>query len=576
MSREERKAEAAASAVSGVMTHRQIMMVLFGLMAGMFLSALDQSVVGTAITTIANDLKGLDVQAWVTTAYLITSTISTPIYGKLGDLFGRRRLFIIAISIFIVGSIAAGFSQSMYELAGWRALQGVGAGGLFSLAMTILADIVPPRERAKYMGMFLAVFATSSVIGPLVGGLFAGVPEILFIAGWRWVFLINLPIGIAALIFVVSYLHVPHHPKTGRIDWWGALTITVAVVPILIAAQEGQAWGWWSGINNNADGSFSNPGTILLYLVAIAGIVSFLLAERRMGEDALLPFSLFKSSTFTMSIILGVVVGAGMFGGMMTLPLILQIVYGATPTQSGFLMLPMVLGMMTAALLSGRLTSKTGRYKRFMVSGTAFMTVAFLYLAQLNADWQIWQMSIGMLILGAGLGQLMQTLTTAAQNSVEARNIGVATSASTFFRQMGGTLGVAVFISLLFNSLKDKAPAIFAQVGAALKADPNLLKKPENSAFLPENLPKLNEEISKDASFLAHADKVLAHPIQQGYAEAAATVFGVSTLVMLVAFGLSFFVKEIALRTVSGVQANAEAAAAAAEAEAEAKIASLG
>jgi len=269
-----------------------------------------------------------------------------------------------------------------------------------------------------------------------------------------------------------------------------------------------------------------------------------------------------------------------MFGGMMTLRLILQIVYGATPTQSGFLMLPMVLGMMSASILSGRITSKTGHYKRFMVSGTAFMTVSFLYLSQLNADWAVWQMSIGMLLLGAGLGQLMQTLTTAAQNSVAPQNIGVATSAATFFRQMGGTLGVAVFISLLFNSLKDKAPAIFAQLGAAIKANPNLLQKPENSAFLPENLPKLNSEISKDASFLAHADKVLAHPIQQGYAEAAATVFGVSTLVMLVAFGLSFFVKEIALRTVSGVQANAEAKAASnAEAEAaaaEAKIAALG
>ena len=571
MSREQRKAEAQASAVSGVMTHRQIMMVLFGLMAGMFLSALDQSVVGTAITTIANDLKGLDVQAWVTTAYLITSTIATPIYGKLGDLFGRRRLFIIAISVFVVGSIAAGFSQSMYELAGWRALQGVGAGGLFSLAMTILADIVPPRERAKYMGMFLAVFATSSVLGPLIGGLFAGMPEIMFISGWRYVFLINLPIGIAALIFVVAYLHVPHHPKSGRIDWWGALTITVAVVPILVAAQEGQSWGWWSGINNNADGSFNNPGTILLYIIAAIGIISFLLAERRMGEDALLPFSLFKSSTFTMSTILGVVVG----GGMMTLPLILQIVYGATPTQSGFLMLPMVLGMMTASILSGRMTSKTGHYKRFMISGTAFMTVAFLYLAQLNADWAVWQMSIGMLILGAGLGQLMQTLTTAAQNSVEPRNIGVATSAATFFRQMGGTLGVAVFISLLFNSLKDKAPAIFTQVFGAIKADPSLLANADNAAFkqTPE---QLMGQISKDASFLAHADKVLAHPIQQGYAEAAAYVFGISTLVMLVAFVISFFVKEIALRSVSGVAANAAANAAEAEAAAEAKLAALG
>jgi EmrB/QacA subfamily drug resistance transporter len=575
LSREKRKAEAAASAVSGVMTHRQIMMVLFGLMAGMFLSALDQSVVGTAITTIANDLKGLDVQAWVTTAYLITSTIATPIYGKLGDLFGRRRLFIIAISVFIVGSVAAGFSQSMYELAGWRALQGVGAGGLFSLAMTILADIVPPRERAKYMGMFLAVFATSSVLGPLIGGLFAGMPELLFIAGWRYVFLINLPIGIAALIFVVSYLHVPHHKKSGRIDWWGALTITVAVVPILIAAQEGQKWGWWSGIATDQNGAFSNPGTILLYAIAVVGIVTFILAERRMGEDALLPFSLFKSSTFTMSTILGVVVGAGMFGGMMTLPLILQIVYGANPTESGFLMLPMVLGMMSASILSGRITSKTGHYKRFMISGTAFMTAAFFYLSMLNADWQIWQMSIGMIVLGAGLGQLMQTLTTAAQNSVEPRNIGVATSAATFFRQMGGTLGVAVFISLLFNSLKDKAPGIFKVVFGEIAKNPALLAKPENAAFkqTPE---QLMGQISTDASFLADADKVLAHPIQQGYAEAATTVFGVSTLVMIVAFVISFFVKEIALRQVSGVQANAEAAAKAAEAEAEAKIAALG
>ena len=557
------------------MTHRQIMMVLFGLMAGMFLSALDQSVVGTAITTIANDLKGLDVQAWVTTAYLITSTIATPIYGKLGDLFGRRRLFIIAISVFIVGSVAAGFSSSMYELAGWRALQGVGAGGLFSLAMTILADIVPPRERAKYMGMFLAVFATSSVLGPLIGGLFAGMPELLFIAGWRYVFLINLPIGIAALIFVVSYLHVPHHKKSGRIDWWGALTITVAVVPILIAAQEGQKWGWWSGIATDKNGDFSNPGTILLYAIALVGIVTFILAERRMGDDALLPGALFKSSTFTMSTILGVVVGAGMFGGMMTLPLILQIVYGASPTESGFLMLPMVLGMMTASLTSGRITSKTGHYKMFMISGTAFMTGAFFYLSFLTADWQIWQMSIGMVILGAGLGQLMQTLTTAAQNSVDARNIGVATSAATFFRQMGGTLGVAVFISLLFNSLKDKAPGIFKVVFGEIAKNPALLDKPENAAFkqTPE---QLMSQISTDASFLADADKVLAHPIQAGYAEAATTVFGVSTLVMIVAFGISFFVKEIALRQVSGVQANAEAAAKAAEAEAEAKMAALG
>ena len=217
MARAERKAAAAASAISGEMTHKQILLVLVGLMSGMFLSALDQSVVGAAMRTIADDLKGLELQAWVTTAYLITSTVTTPIYGKLGDILGRRRLFIVAISIFIFGSLLCGTAADMFQLAAWRAVQGIGAGGLFTLALTVLADIVPPRERARYQGMFLGVFATSSVLGPIIGGLFAGANQILWINGWRWVFLINLPIGIVALFMVVSFLHVPHTPKNHRI-----------------------------------------------------------------------------------------------------------------------------------------------------------------------------------------------------------------------------------------------------------------------------------------------------------------------------------------------------------------------
>ena len=567
MSREKRKAAAAESAKTGIMTHRQIMMVLVGLMSGMFLSALDQSVVGTAITTIANDLKGLDVQAWVTTAYMITSTIATPIYGKLGDLFGRRRLFITAIAIFVIGSVFAGFSHSMYELAAWRALQGVGAGGLFSLALTIMADIVPPRERAKYMGMFMAVFATSSVLGPLVGGLFAGANEILWIGGWRWVFLINLPIGIVALFMVVSFLHVPHHAKSGRIDWWGAFTIIFAVTPLLIIAEQGRDWGWFSWLPTNDAGDVQNPGSIPMYLISVIGIVAFILVEKRMKDDALLPLSLFKSSTFTMSTILGVVVGAGMFGGMMTIPLILQIVYGATPTESGFLMLPMVLGMMSASILSGRMTSKNGKYKRFMVSGTTFMTVAFGYMFFISADWQLWQMSIGMIVLGMGLGQLMQTLTMAAQNSVPVSQIGVATSAATFFRQMGGTLGLAVFLSILFDQLKNKLPEIGKGIASAIMQNPALLQKPENAIFAGDPH-VLQAQISTDASFLSKASHELAHPIQQGYAEAASVVFGISAIVMVTAIVIAFFVKEVELRQVSGVQARAE--------EAEAKMAALG
>lgn len=546
MARAERKAAAAESAKTGVMTHRQIMLVLVGLMSGMFLSALDQSVVGSAMRTVADDLKGLDLQAWATTAYLITSTISTPIYGKLGDIFGRRRLFIAAISIFVVGSVAAASSGSMFELAAWRAFQGVGAGGLFTLSLTILADIVPPRERARYQGAFMAVFGTSSVLGPLVGGLFADIDQLLFIDGWRWIFLINLPIGVAAMVMVVSFLHVPHTPRKSRIDWLGAATIIIAVVPLLLVAEQGRDWGWGSGLS------------IAMYVTGVVGIVSFIVVERRMGADALLPLSLFKSSTFSMSTIIGVIVGVGMFGGMMTIPLILQIVKGASPTEAGLLMIPMTVGMMTASLTSGILTGKTGKYKHFLVLGTAFMAVAYLYLAQMTVEWQMWQISIGMVLLGLGLGQLMQTLTVAAQNSVDARNIGVATSSATFFRQMGGTLGVAIFLSLLFATLADRGKWIAAEIAKVITANPSLLALPENAIL---NDGDLAELVARDSSFLQTISPEIAHPIQQAFTEAGNTVFMSAALVVAIAFVLSFFVKEIPLRDKSGVEAAAEDAA---------------
>jgi EmrB/QacA subfamily drug resistance transporter len=535
------------------MTHRQIMMVLFGLMSGMFLSSLDQSIVGSAMRTIADDLKGLDVQAWVTTAYMITSTITTPIYGKLGDLFGRRRLFIFAIGVFVLASVGASFSHTMYELAAWRAIQGIGAGGLFTLALTVMADIVPPRDRARYMGMFMAVFGTSSVIGPLVGGLFAGADQILWITGWRWVFLINLPIGIVALFMVVNFLHIPHHKVKGRIDWWGAVSIIIAVVPLLVVAENGRDWGWGSA------------NSITCYVIGAVGTVAFILIERAMGTDALLPLRLFHSNAFSFSTIIGVIVGVGMFGGMMTIPLILQIVYGATATESGLLMLPMVLGMMTASILSGRITSKTGRYKWFMISGTAFMTAAYFYLATLTYNWQIWQVSIGMIILGAGLGQLMQTLSLVAQNSVEARDIGVATSSATFFRQMGGTAGVAIFISILFSTLKDKSTQMGDAIKAAIMKDPSLLAKPQNSVFVPKpggKASNLGDMISTDSSFLKHVSPELGNPIKQAFAESAVQVFGTAAIVVAIAFVLTWFVKEVKLRTKSGVEEAAEARAA--------------
>ncbi|MFT4775134.1 MAG: EmrB/QacA subfamily drug resistance transporter [Pontimonas sp.] len=545
------KAKEAAS--SGVMNHRQIMLVLAGLMSGMFLAALDQSIVGTAMRTIADDLDGLALQAWATTAYLITATISTPIYGKLGDIFGRRPLFMIAISIFVIGSVTSGFAQTMYELAAYRGLQGLGAGGLFSLALTIVADIVSPKERAKYQGYFLAVFGTSSVIGPLVGGLFAGIDSFLWIDGWRWVFLINLPIGIVSLIMVVTFLHVPHFPRPQKIDWWGAVTVIMGVVPLLIIAEQGRDWGW------------SSPIAIAYYTTSGIGIVAFIFVERAMGDAALIPLALFKNTTFALTQILGVIVGVGMFGGMIILPLVLQIAYGVTPTQSGLLMLPMVVGMATATTLSGRITSKTGKYRIFMNLGTAVLSAAYAYFFLiLEATTPLWMVSGGMVIVGLGLGQLMQTLMVSSQNSVPARDIGVATSSATFFRQMGGTLGVAVFLSILFSRLEE---AIFTAFGdAALQADlvaatqdPVVLANPANQVLLGSlRSGGAESALTSDSSFLIGADERLTAPFRVGFVEASLDVFFWAAVVLAIGFAISWFIKEIPLRDKSASQEAAE------------------
>jgi EmrB/QacA subfamily drug resistance transporter len=517
-------------------------------MSGMFLSALDQSVVSTAMRTIADDLQGLQLQAWVTTAYLITSTVSTPIYGKLGDIFGRRRMFMIAITIFVIGSITAGFATTMIELASYRALQGLGAGGLFALALTILADIVPPRERARYQGIFLAVFGTSSVIGPLVGGGFAGVNQILWIDGWRWIFLINLPIGLVAMFMVYKFLHVPHFAKPSKIDWVGAVTIVVGVVPILLVAEQGREWGWGSSL------------TLGLLAVGVMGIAAFIFTEWKMKEAALLPLHIFKSSTFTTTTILGVIIGLGMFGGLIILPLILQIVYGANPTEAGLLMIPMVIGLAGASTISGRITSKTGKYKIFMVIGSGLTVMAYLYLSQISVDWEIWQVSVGMVLLGLGIGQLLQTLTISSQNAVEAKDIGVATSSSTFFRQMGGTLGVAGFLSILFSSVTDKTAQVLEGIKQVVLLKPELLDNPNNQLILSQDASSLGTMISTDSSFLEIISPELAYPIRQAFAEASAEVFFAASFVVVLGFVVSFFVKELELRTKSGVQEMAEGA----------------
>ncbi|GAA1392380.1 MFS transporter [Pseudonocardia kongjuensis] len=555
---------AAASRADGELTHRQILTVLGGLMLGMFLAALDQTVVSTAIRTIADDLQGLSMQAWATTAFLITSTITTPLYGKLSDIFGRKPLFMTAISIFLIGSVACTLAWSMYSLAAFRALQGLGAGGLMSLALTILGDIVPPRERARYQGYFLAVFGTSSVIGPVVGGLLSGVDTILGIDGWRWIFLVNVPIGLIALVVVQRVLNVPHVPRPARIDWPGALALTLCLVPLLIVAEQGREWGWGS------------PTSIVYYVVGVIGLGLFLLAERTYGDAALLPLRLFRTGIFSLASVINLLIGMAMFGGIALLPQFLQIVHGATPIEAGLMMLPLMGGIMVASITSGQLTSRTGRYKIFPVLGTAFMTIAMLLLWRtVTPQIPIWQLDLTMALLGLGLGLCMQTLVLAVQNAMPARDMGVTTSSVTFFRQMGGTLGTAVFLSVVFSTAGDRiGDAIRSALGTgtfrAALTDPAVVADPANRAVvdgLTGGQPGgLSAAVLSDSSFLQQIDPRLAAPFQEGFTSSMTLAFLIAGCVAAAAFVLVLFLRELPLRTMSGAQA------ARAEAEADAAV----
>ena len=566
MSRADSSSRAAAVNDSGGnMTHRQIMFVIYALMGGMFLSALDQNIVGTSIRTISDDLHGLSEQAWVTTAYLIVSTIATPIYGKLSDIFGRRPLFITAISLFLVGSLASGFAGSMFELAAFRAIQGLGAGGLMALPLAIMGDMLAPRERAKYQGYFLAVFGISSVIGPLIGGVFAGAKEILWITGWRWVFLINIPIGIAAVFMVVAFLHLPRRStnRPVRIDWWGATAVIVAVGPLLLIAEQGRDWGWTSA------------AAWVCYACGVIGIIGFVLIEKAMGDDALIPLKLFVSATFSVATVLGILVGFGMFGALSTVPLYLQLVKGSTPTESGIQLLPMILGLMISSIVSGQIIGRTGRYRIFPILGTGCMALGFLFFIQITADTSYWMLAAGMLLIGLGLGQLMQTLTIASQNSVGPRDIGVATSASTFFRQIGGTLGVAVVFSVVFaqvpvlikSAFADKTlltKALKAAVDPAVRADSHnagILKiyDPILTAIRSGQNPTLGSNaaatsLNGDTAFLTGANHALTAPFLQGFSNSMVLGFQVSLAIVLLAFVLSFFLKATPLRQKSALQ----------------------
>jgi EmrB/QacA subfamily drug resistance transporter len=542
---------------SGELTHRQILTILSGLMAGMFLAALDQTIVATSIRTIADDLQGLSVQAWVTTAYLVTATISTPLYGKLSDLYGRRPFFLMAISVFVLGSALSGFATSMTQLAAFRAFQGVGAGGLFSLALTIIGDIVPPRERAKYQGYFLAVFGTSSVLGPVVGGFLAGQDTLFGVTGWRWVFLVNVPVGAAALLLVMRSLHLPHTRREHRIDWPGAVALIVGLVPLLVIAEQGREWGWGSG------------RALTAYLVGAIGIAAFVWDQSRYGDDALIPLRLFRGRTFGIGSLMNFILGMGMFGGLAALPLYLQIVKGVSPTEAGLLLLPLTMGIMGASIFSGQVISRTERYKKFPIIGSGLLVLAMLSLAQVGTGTSLGITMAISFVFGVGLGFNMQPLVLAVQNAVPPQDMGVATSSATFFRQMGGTLGTAVFLSILFSSVSGKIASSFrAAAGTAdfqaAVSDPRLAADPVDGPVVKAltsggGLPK---GAIDDTSFLSKLDDRLARPFLDGFSSAIDLVFLSAAGVLLLAFVIVFFLPEEKLRTMSGIQARQQQEAA--------------
>jgi EmrB/QacA subfamily drug resistance transporter len=494
------------------LSHRQIIVVLFGVMAGMLLFALDQGIVGTALPRIVSELGGLDRLSWVVTAYLLTSTASTPLWGKISDLYGRRLIFQVAIVIFLLGSALSGLSQNMGQLIGFRALQGAGGGGLFAIALSIIGDVIPPRERGRYQGYFGAVFGVSSVAGPLLGGWLTDGP------GWRWIFYINLPVGLAALVVTSMVLRMPVIRRQHKIDYLGAATIVGAVTCLLLYLDwRGNEYGW------------TDPFALVLLAATVLLAALFVAIERRAAEP-IIPMRLFRNPVFSVGNLFAFLAGVAMFGTIIFLPVYLQAVKGFSPTESGLALLPAIIGIFSTSITSGQLITRTGRYKIFPVIGAVVMTVAMFLLSRLGVDTPFWQVALYEYLFGAGLGFTMQTIVTAVQNSVEYRDMGAATSSTTFFRQMGGSVGAAVFGAVLSSRLTHYLIEQLAKAGVQPGAGG----------------PKVE---ANDVQAIQHLGEPIKSVVLWAFTHALDDVFLVGVPFMVAAVVVALLLKEVPLRT---------------------------